>query len=366
MNILINCSNLRVGGGLQVAHSVLNEISSHSDHYFVIVVSSTLAELIQDISFSENHQIISYDIRPSPFAFLNGSVTFLDKLVQDQKIDRVFTLFGPSYWRPQVKHVCGFAKAQYIYKDSSFFTDISSFDRYKLKIKEFIHLQDFKNNTDVLITENEDVSKKINEKLNKPTFTVTNYYNQIFEQRQSWVLHPLPDFEGKYILTISANYPHKNLKIVPQVALQLLSRGIRDYKFVLTINKGDIPSTPIADQYIEYIGKVNINECPSLYEQSTFMLLPTLLECFSASYPEAMYMEKNILTSDLGFAHGICGDAAVYFDPLDPEDIAEKIISLGDDKERQEILRKKGLAQLKKFDDFEQRARKYLEIVTES
>src|SRR5690606_21301371 len=172
MKILINCSNLRVGGGLQVAHSFLTEVSRHSDHYFVIVVSSTLAELIQDISFSENHQIILYDIRPSPFAFLNGTVTFLDKLVQDQKIDRVFTLFGPSYWRPQVKHVCGFAKAQYIYKDSSFFSEISTFDRYKLKIKEYIHLQDFKNNTDVLFTENEDVSKKINDKLIKPTFTV--------------------------------------------------------------------------------------------------------------------------------------------------------------------------------------------------
>src|SRR5690606_13705999 len=366
MNILINCSNLRVGGGLQVAHSFLNEISSHSDHYFVIVVSSTLAELIQDISFSENHQIISYDIRPSPFAFLNGSVTFLDKLVQDQKIDRVFTLFGPSYWRPQVKHVCGFAKSQYIYKDSPFFKEISSSELVKLKIKEFIQIQDFKRNTDVLITENKDVSDKIAKRLDKVTYTVTNYYNQIFEDSRKWIRKELPKFKGRYLLTISANYPHKNLKIIPQVINELLDRGITDYKFVITINKGDIPSTSRTDQYIEYIGRVNITECPSLYEQCAVMFLPTLLECFSASYAEAMYMEKNILTSDLGFAHGICGDAAVYFDPLDPKDIAEKIISLGEDEERQEILRKRGLERLKKFDDFKERARKYLDIVTAS
>ena len=29
MNILINCSNLKVGGGMQVAHSFLNEIKNN-------------------------------------------------------------------------------------------------------------------------------------------------------------------------------------------------------------------------------------------------------------------------------------------------------------------------------------------------
>ena len=57
------------------------------------------------------------------------------------------------------------------------------------------------------------------------------------------------------------------------------------------------------DERIEYLGKININQCPHLYVQSDAVFLPTLLECFSASYAEAMLMKKPIITSDLGFAH---------------------------------------------------------------
>lgn len=363
MKILINCSNLKIGGGLQVANSFLTEISKRTDHDYVIVISSPLQELISDITFTNNHQLILYDTTPSPFGFIWGNVKFLDQLVEKYHIDRVFTIFGPSYWRPKTTQICGFAKAQYIYKNSPFFEELSFKDLLKLKVKEFIQIQDFKRNTDILITENKDVSEKIGKRLNKPTFTVTNYYNQVFEDRSKWGPKPLPEFEGRYLLTISANYSHKNLKIIPQVIVELLDGGVTKYKFAITINKGDIPSTPQADQYIEYLGRVHITECPSLYEQATFMFLPTLLETFSASYTEAMFMKRNILTSDLGFARGICGDAAEYFDPLDPADIAEKIIALGEDTERQERLKHLGTRQLEKFDNFEERARKYVEIV---
>ena len=71
---------------------------------------------------------------------------------------------------------------------------------------------------------------------------------------------------------------------------------------------------------------------PMCTAQSDAMLLPTMLECFSASYPEAMVMKKPVLTSDLSFARSICGNAAIYFNPFDPADIADKIIGLVNDK----------------------------------
>ena len=51
------------------------------------------------------------------------------------------------------------------------------------------------------------------------------------------------------------------------------------------------------------------------------MILPTLLESFSATYIEAMFHGKTILTSDLDFARDVCGEAAFYFDPLNPQSI---------------------------------------------
>ena len=73
-----------------------------------------------------------------------------------------------------------------------------------------------------------------------------------------------------------------------------------------------------------------VENCPKLYNQADAMFLPTLLETFSASYPEAMKMERPILTSDLDFAKDICGDAALYFNPLDSYDIANKIKTIND------------------------------------
>lgn len=92
------------------------------------------------------------------------------------------------------------------------------------------------------------------------------------------------------------------------------------------------------------------------------MFLPTLLECFSASYAEAMVMKKPILTSDLGFAHTVCKDAAVYFDPDDANDVAEKIIGLINSPEKQAELISKGTAQLGQFGSAEHRAIKILEL----
>jgi len=87
------------------------------------------------------------------------------------------------------------------------------------------------------------------------------------------------------------------------------------------------------------------------------------MECFSASYPEAMFMQKPILTSDLDFAHSICGDAAVYFDPLDPVSIGRSIYELSISKEKQEELKKAGTMQLSKFETAESRAMKYVDIL---
>ena len=92
------------------------------------------------------------------------------------------------------------------------------------------------------------------------------------------------------------------------------------------------------------------------------MFLPTLLETFSASYPEAMKMKKPILTSYLDFALDICGDAALYFDPTSAEDIADKILMLSVDENLYQNLVSQGTERLKKFETPESRVKKYMEI----
>jgi glycosyltransferase involved in cell wall biosynthesis len=369
MNILINCSTLKVGGGLQVAHSFVSNLKDFKTHYFVVVISTELAKQIDLKLFPEHIKFITYNTDAKAIKTITGKDAFLNKIVFDNSIDTVFSVFGPTYWKPKVKHIVGYAKPHYVYTDSPFFKTLSLMSSFKLNIKKFFHMYDFKHNNQVLITENEDVSQRLRTVLkNKEIHTVTNYYNQIFDQEEKWDTSlQLPKFEGFTMLTVSANYPHKNLQIIPKV-IAYLNQKHKDFKFrfVVTLKEGELGQNleEIINKNIVYLGKTNINKCPVLYYQSDAIFLPTLLECFTATYPEAMRMKKPILTSNLNFATSLCEDAAVYFEPLDAKNIGDAIYQIATNSDRRERLIKNGEEQLKKYDTYATRAEKYIEIIT--
>lgn len=369
MKILINCSNLKVGGGLQVAHSFLYEILSNTEHKFIVVLSDFLKYQINETDFPKNFIFINYSIKPSVWKAIFGEDKFLDEVEFKYNPDVVFSVFGPTYWQPKAQHICGFAKPDYIYKDSPYFKQISLYQKLKLKAMEFFHMFDFKNNNECLITENPDVTRILKQKVTQSVYTVTNSYNQIFDDESKWdrsLKIELPK-ETIKLLTISANYPHKNLAIIKKV-IPILRQDFPDFSFhfFLTIDRKEfgINENDELNENITFLGKVAIKQCPPLYQQVDFMFLPTLLECFSASYCEAMVMQRPILTSDLPFAKGICGRAASYFNPINPIDIANKIVDLASNPNLQNQLVNLGKEQLKTFDSSQIRAKKYLEIIT--
>ena len=367
MRILINCSNLKVGGGLQVAHSFLNEICNNVEHEFHVILSETLNEQIDQSIFLSNFSFQVYSIQPIVIKALLGNDAELTSIEKKFNPDRVFSVFGPTYWKPKAKHICGFAKPDYIYKESPFFNTLSFKENIKLKVLEFLQMYSFQNHTDVIITENEDVSSRLQKRLRKKIHTVTNYFNQVFLDNTKWDNSiEIPKTDSFKFLTISANYPHKNLEILKKVVPILLDKypNFR-FNFYLTVSEEDFGFLPTkSKQYITFLGKISINQCPNLYSQCDFLFLPTLLECFSASYCEAMYMKKPIATSNLSFATGICKDASVYFNPMDPENIADVLYELATNEVKQKELIENGIQQLKTFDDSSQRAKKYLQIIT--
>lgn len=369
MRILINCSNLKIGGGLQVAHSFISSLYRFESHEFIVVASSELLERLDTIELPNNCDLINYTLQPSILGVIVGRNSFLSSLVKEKRVDAVFSVFGPTYWRSKVSHLVGYAKPHYIYTSSPYFKLLGFFDRLRLHSLRKLHLYDFKHNSDMLVTENQDVSDRLKAVLlQKKVFTVTNYYNQVFDDESKWRdVDRLPEFEGVTLLTISSNYTHKNLGIIPKVIGSLHSLSLKkDFRFVVTVEKGHLGKSiaPEIERHIVYLGSVKIEQCPWLYSKADMVFLPTLLECFSASYPEAMRMSKPILTSDLDFARGLCGDAALYFDPLDEQNIAETIIRLSNDKDLKDELIKNGKDQLLTFDDYTTRSNKYLTLLT--
>lgn len=116
--------------------------------------------------------------------------------------------------------------------------------------------------------------------------------------------------------------------------------------------------------YIINRGPVDRSDIEALYEKSDALLLPTLLESFSGTYLEAMAFGKPILTSDRDFARDVCGDAAVYFEPLDAESILRAMIALHRSPELVASLTEKGFARLRGMPGWRTVARIYLHLLT--
>ena len=136
-------------------------------------------------------------------------------------------------------------------------------------------------------------------------------------------------------------------------------------KFILTLKEEDFKSRLEDHPQVVNIGPVPINEAPSIYQECNALFLPSLAECFSASYAEAMRSNKPIITTDMGFAKSVCGNAALYYEPVNALKAADAIIRLIQDKSLQETLIKTGQEQLTTFDTPKERAAKYLEICAE-
>lgn len=359
---LINASNLKVGGGIQVAQSICEQISSYSKHRFIVVLSEYIP--VEGIEWGDNTKIIKHNIKHSFKTIILGRDELLDKIVEKEHVDAVLTVFGPSLWCPRCSHLCGFARAQLLLTDSPYYQKRSLKERIIYSIWKWA----FRKSSKVFYTESQYISSLLENYYQEvKVFTVSNYYNQVFDHPEQWKRSiTLPPFEGLTCLSVSSPTSHKNFGIIEGI-VRHLRKMYPDFKvrFVLTFSPEQWPLPEDVRDSVVYVGKTDVSECPYLYEQADIMFMPTLLECFSATYPEAMRMNLPIVTTDLEFARGLCGDAACYYNAIDAEAAAESIYKVASDREYTDKLVANGKEQLKKFDNYEQRAQKLIEILEE-
>lgn len=153
---------------------------------------------------------------------------------------------------------------------------------------------------------------------------------------------------GPKFLYLTRFYPHKNLSIFLKIAQKIKDEQL-DWKLIITLDREQSYATAEfldkieargLDLILVNIGSVEMKHVPSLYNQCDYLLMPTLLESFSGTYVEAMYHKLPILTSDLDFAHAVCKDAALYFDPLDEDSIFDAMKNMMDNNLKKEFVEK--------------------------
>ena len=365
MKIIIDCSNLRVGGGIQVALSFINDlIKIVIEEEIIILMSPQIAHSIKKLRFTPNFRLIEIHEDYYKNIFVRGRELY--KIENEIKPNVIFTVFGPSYHKSKFPKIVGFAIPFIIYSNSPFFSKISLKEWLRYKFLGAVKSYFFKNNSDALIFETDDARnisiRKIDKKINM--YTVGNTLNRIFIESEQWTYNVDVNKTEMDILCLSANYPHKNLDLIPKIIdeILILQPNLK-FRFHITVKKNEFNFTKFHNQFVNYLGRVELEDLPHLYSKMDINFMPTLLEVFSTTYLEAMFMEVPIVCSDMSFARDICADSAIYCDPLNAAVYAKNLLKVKDNKNLKNTLIQNGKRNLKRFGTSMERTNQYLEII---
>jgi glycosyltransferase involved in cell wall biosynthesis len=100
---------------------------------------------------------------------------------------------------------------------------------------------------------------------------------------------------------------------------------------------------------VAFVHEASRDELVRLYQAATALVLPSFVESFGLPLLEAMACGTAVIASDIPAAREVCGDAAWYYRPGDPADLAEKLDRLLADARARESLAASGSARARRF-----------------
>jgi glycosyltransferase involved in cell wall biosynthesis len=173
--------------------------------------------------------------------------------------------------------------------------------------------------------------------------------------------------EGKqFIMYLGRPLPHKNLVRLIE-AFRIVQKQFPDLWLALAGKKDILYQRIESDVKAQGISNVLFTDFISegelrwMYEHCQAYTFPSLSEGFGLPALEAMRHGAPVVSSNATCSPEIYGDAALYFDPLNTTDMAQKIITmLSNDKLRQDFITR-GYAQANKY-SWERMARQTLSV----
>ena len=164
------------------------------------------------------------------------------------------------------------------------------------------------------------------------------------------------EFPGRpFLLYVGNVKPHKNLArliqafemICDKTELDLVIAGKKEG--FITGDDRVIADAARLGSRVRFTGRISDEALKQYVSRAEMLVFPSLYEGFGLPPLEAMAANCPVIVSNAASLPEICGDAAIYCDPLSPENIAEKILLMTKDHALRESMKKKGVELARRF-----------------
>jgi len=356
MRVLVFAHALRVGGGRVTCMNILGSLKqADEDVEYSVVVPDQPAYRALRLE-SAGHEVRYYRRRLGYFGRLCFDGWTRRRIVRDVMPDVVWSMGGLGLTHPPCPQAVSIQNPYVMYEKRDF-GRIGLVDRMWVRYWRWAFRRQLAD-TDLVICQTRTMEHRLRATYRyggRTLVTLKSVSAYVDAEAAAPPERLAACAAGRFkLFYLTRYYPHKGLETLVDMMAEY-PEELADAVVVITIEAGQhrratrllkrIEDRGLGDRVIN-VGPLKQEELASYYRACDCLVMPTTLESFSSTYLEAMRFGLPILTSDLDFAHEICGDAALYFDPWDPESIVQAVLRLKGDPRLGEDLVARGRERL--------------------
>jgi glycosyltransferase involved in cell wall biosynthesis len=385
LRILVSAVSAKVGGSAcYIQNLVRSRALKESPHQFIFFVTPRLANSLEKPSANTRIVVIEAGLG-SPWKRFFWDQMILRRIVKMQRADILVTVSDFGMFFPPCREILMTGNSLYcspLYSEQILPRKSWGF-RFEFILRRFLVFLSVRSSRVIVVTPSQSMLALINQLTpNLLGKSIVNYLGVPLEYFSS---PQLPDYwEGHQdgdrhfqILHVSLYGDYKNLTVLLKAVRSLGERGVHEFLLVTTADPWQFPDAevvtrdedqilatdPLISPFIKFTGGMPYEDIPTLYAQSDLFVFPSLAESFGYPLVEAMASGLPIIASDIPTCREICGEAAIYFSPLDHKDLADKIILLKSDSDLRRKLTQSGTKRVEERFDWKDHVKRLLEHI---
>ncbi|QII14114.1 mannosyltransferase B-like protein [Candidatus Kuenenia stuttgartiensis] len=361
MKIAINTTSAVAGGGVTYIKNLLTYLSKINTHHQFLILTTLKGK---DVFYFQHPDFTFLSFRMAsgnPLLRILWEQSILPFILKKEGVD---VLFSPGNICPLFSTIPNVVMIQNLAPfDDAIIDAERKIQKYRLKLLKLLTIASIKRAKKVIF-----ISKKAIHDMKNLGLSL-KHANLIYHGKNEELFHENVDLDkkqqignkynlSKFILYVSNIHRYKNFfelikafslicnKIDNEIKLVLVGRCFDDGYY-------DEMMRFIRERKFEervlFLGEVSYEELPFLYASCLLFVYPSTCENCPNILIEAMACGAPILSSNIEPMPEMCGNAAVYFDPMNPITMADTICRTITDKNLILTLKKISLKRAENF-----------------